>query len=269
MQNISTLAQTRKFLEMNYESLVFDIDLLKQNGDIGFFDRMRLKNMLKKSEDISVQFVKIDNMLNAHREANAGKIEDLVRWMEQEIKDSIKACSNLRIQNTEHYRIAVLKVGKMLAEKNKYPVFRMKKFVMPVTEVRVKRDDEAEILSQKSDYLMDQVSRLNDYAADLDRVIASLAAENSLKRQCLKLIAPIIDDSDIRSRFMSLFPDSILSFQRLPLSRALVSPTDGYETLVERLTLEKEAALSRMKLYSDDSADIREMAEYKTKMWNK
>ena len=157
----------------------------------------------------------------------------------------------------------------MIAEKNGYPVFRMKKFVMPVTEIRVKREDESEILYQKSEYLMDQVSRLNDYASELDRVIGSLTAENSLKQHCLQLIKPIMDDADIRSQFLSYFPDSILAFQRLPLSKTLVSPTDGYETLVERLTLEKEAALSRMKLYADDSADIREMAEYKTKMWNK
>ncbi len=268
-QNITTLTQTRKLLAMNYDSLVFDIDLLKQSNDLGFFDRMRLKNMLKESEDIAQQFVKIDNMLKAHEQANHQKTVDMVQRMEREIQDSIRILYSRLMPGSDSYRERLLKLGRMLSEWNSYHIFRMKKFSLPVTEIRIVKDDAPEALFQKSDYLLDQADRLSQYVEELDRVIGSLSVQNNMKRLCLDLVDRVKNDPSLRAQFQSYFPDSILAFQRLPLSKSLVSPFDGYETLVERLTFEREAALSRIKIYADNAADIREMAEYKSRMWSK
>ena len=85
----------------------------------------------------------------------------------------------------------------------------------------------------------------------------------------MRLNELIQDKFNNRQELMLYFPDSILAFQRLPLSKALVTPYDDYETLIQRLSLEKDAAVSRIDFYREESVGIREIADYKNKMWKK
>ena len=268
-QDISALTQTRKLLKMNYDSLVFDIEQIKQSGDVGFFDRIRLKNTLKESEDIANQFVEIDNLIKAHEDANSQKISNLVVLMEKEVADSVEVLfvryGNKKTVITESFT----KLANMLAEKKAFYFYRLRKFNMPVTDIRFKKDDEAEVLYQKSDYLLDQIDRLSDYSKELDLVAQFLMEENKAKKKIIRLTQLNQLANNSLPDLLCYFPDSILAFQRLPLSRSLVTPFDDYETLIQRLSLEKDAALSRIDLYREESADIREMADYKNKMWNK
>ena len=268
-QDISTLTQTRKLLQMNYDSLVFEIDGLKQSGEIGFFDRMRLKGLLKKSEDIANQFVKIDNLIKAHEQANTQKRWNLMELMEKEIADSTKVLFTRYGITKSGTRENLRTLVSMLTEKKAIYFYRLKKFTMPITDIRIHRNDEAEILYQKSDYLLDQIERLADYSVELDRILVFLISENETIKRVMRLNELIQDKFNKRQELMSYFPDSILAFQRLPLSKALVTPYDDYETLIQRLSLEKDAAVSRIDFYREESVDIREIADYKNKMWKK
>ncbi len=268
-QDISTLTQTRRLLQMNYDSLVFEIDELKQSGEIGFFDRMRLKGLLKKSEDIANQFVKIDNLIKAHEEANTQKRWNLMELMEKEIADSTKVLFARYGIAKSGTRENIRALVSMLTEKKAICFYKLKKFTMPITDIRIHRNDEAEILYQKSDYLLDQIERLADYSVELDRILIFLISENETKKRVMRLNELIQDKFNQRQELMLYFPDSILAFQRLPLSKALVTPYDDYETLIQRLSLEKDAAVSRIDFYREESVDIREIADYKNKMWKK
>lgn len=268
-QDISTLTQTRKLLQMNYDSLVFEIDGLKQSGEIGFFDRMRLKGLLKKSEDIANQFVKIDNLIKAHEQANTQKRWNLIELMEKEIADSTEVLFARYGITHSGTRENIRALVSMLTEKKAIYFYRLKKFTMPITDIRIHRNDEAEILYQKSDYLLDQIERLADYSVELDRILVFLISENEIKKRVMRLNELIQDKFNKRQELMLYFPDSILAFQRLPLSKALVTPYDDYETLIQRLSLEKDAAVSRIDFYREESVGIREIADYKNKMWKK
>jgi hypothetical protein len=268
-QDIATFTKTRKFLKMNYDSLVYAVDRMKQNGNVGFFDRMKLKSMLKESEDIANQIVKIDNLVKAHEEANRQKTRGLIELMEKEIADTLNVLIFRHHGTDTGLAESITKLTGMLAEKEALQIYKLKKFLMPVTEIRIQRDDEAEILYQKSDYLLDQTERLADYTIELDRITVFLMEEDKTRKRIYKLSELIKNDPKNRQKLLSYFPDSILAFHRLPLSKTLVTPFDDYETLIKRLLLEKDAALSRIQLYREESADIREIADYKSKMWNR
>lgn len=268
-QDIATFTKTRKFLKMNYDSLVYAVDQLKQNGNVGFFDRMKLKSMLKESEDIANQIVKIDNLVKAHEEANKQKTRSLIELMEKEIADTLNVLFFRHYGNDTGLEESITKLTGMLSEKEALQIYKLEKFLMPVTEIRIQRDDEAEILYQKSDYLLDQTERLADYTIELDRITVFLIEEDKTRKRISKLSELLKNDPKNRQELLSYFPDSIFAFHRLPLSKTLVTPFDDYETLIKRLLLEKDAALSRIQLYREESADIREIADYKSKMWNR
>lgn len=268
-QDVSTLSQTKKFLVAQYDSLVFDIDGIKQTNDIGFFDRLQLKNLLKESEDIAKQIIKIDNLLKAHEDANRQQVAVLVELMDNEITDTVRVLQ-LHVQNKSvDLAEDVLKLKKMFSEKNFFQVYRMKKFIMPVSDIRTQRQDDAEVLYQKADYLLDQLDRFNSYSEELNRMILFCKTENNLKNRVRRMTGSLNMADAERTEFMFYFPDSLVALQRLPLSKNLIAPLDDYETLIERLAVEKEAALGRIRLSREMSVDIREIADYKTKIWVK
>lgn len=265
-QDITTFNQTKKLLTIQYDTLVYDIDRIKQSGNIGFFDRIELKNLLKESEDIAKQVVKIDNLIRAHEEANGLQVAKLVEMMDKEIADSMAV---LLTKNRSISEESAAKVNRMFIEKAPFQFYRMKKFAMPLVEIKTHRSDDAEVLYQKADYIMDEVDRLHAYSSELDRMISFLRGENSLKKSAMrvtKFLGAVWNDAP---GFMSYFPDSLVAFQRLPLCKNLIMPLDNYEILIERLTVEKEAAESRIRLYLDDSDAIRDIADYKNKVWIK
>lgn len=265
---MATILQMKKMLSAPYDSLVILINRIKQNDEIGFFDRLELKALLKESEDIAKQFVKFDQLIHAHEEANSIKIATLVKLMDQELLDSMKAIISNKPQPTDILN-GIDRLNRMLAEKDRYRIYRMKKMTVGVRDLRVQRNDDADVLYAKADFLLDQCDRLNVYSRELDQAIEYLQYEDHLKKQAAK-IDRIMQDADIESAGLKAnFADSLFALQRLPLSKTLIAPLDDYETLLERLILEKEASEAKSRLYLDKADDFRDIADYKNKVWLK
>lgn len=266
--DVTTFDQTKKMLTVQYDTLVLHIDRIKQAGDIGFFDRIELKGLLKESEDIAKKIVKIDNLIRAHGEANEQQIAKLVEIMDKEISDTIRVLLSRKNDDDISYN-EMSKLNKMFAEKAPFQTYRMKKFDMPLVDIKMQRNDEPEELYQKADYLLDQSDRLTMYCTDLDRMILFIRAENDLKEIVTRFMRSRGNELSAVSGIKFYFPDSLAALQRLPLSKNLVMPFDDYDTLMERLTDEREAAQSRIRLYTEKSEEIRNIADYKHKIWEK
>ncbi|MBL7994138.1 hypothetical protein JNM05_02105 [bacterium] len=266
--DVTTFAQTKKILTVQYDTLVLRIDRIKQAGDIGFFDRIELKGLLKESEDIAKKMVKIDNLIRAHGEANEQQIAKLVKIMDKEISDTIRVLLSRTDDDDISYN-EMSKLNRMFAEKAPFQTYRMKKFDMPLVDIRMLRNDEPEELYQKADYLLDQADRLSMYCSDLDRMILFIRAENDLKEIVTRFMRSRGSELSAGLEIRFNFPDSLAALQRLPLSKNLVMPFDDYGTLIQRLTDEREAAESRIRLFTEKSEEIRDIADYKQKIWEK
>jgi hypothetical protein len=254
-QDMVTLRQTRRLLSLQYDSMVVDILNLKEKKEIGFFDRMQLKGLLKDCEDFSKQFVKIDKLLAAHKEADRLKVEELIEMMDDEIKSELKEFQKSRKGGEDASDFTLERWQAMMGEKIYYQNRIHDSLSIRMASVKANRNDDEELLTQKADFLMDQQEKLLTYAEEINNAIRRYQTEEEIKNSSEKLFDPL-KGNEVKP------PD----FQRiLSLTRYRILPSDDFTSIIEKLKGEKQTAMYYAKRYESEAKDLYRLAQYKAK----
>jgi hypothetical protein len=253
-QDVITLRQTKRLLSIEYDSMVVEILRLKGKKEVGFFDRIELKGLMKDCEDISQQFAKMDKLLAAHRDAESSKIEELVGLMDDEIMFELMQYQKSR-KTKEESSFSEEQLRAMLAEKLDYRNRLNDTLSLRLASVKTNRNDDDELLTQKADFLMDQQDKLLKYMNDLDRVMRRSRAENEIRVRS-KMLFEQLDDMEVRPKELKhvllLSHDSILS-------------TEEFPSIIQKLKTEKQVAANYAKRLESEAKELYRSAEYKSK----
>ncbi len=184
---IKQLIESKSVLVQEYDSNVIRISNLKQKNELGFFERVQLKKLLKDSEDLSQQIVLIDKQIIGKQESNRVIIDKMIPLMEYEIKMTLKTIEKENKESDER-SIFILNLQAMINEKLEYQSFIAEPLRAYIKEVKFQRSDEPDLLIEKSDFLMDQADKLQRYIAHIETKIDLLESEDEIKKLARKFI---------------------------------------------------------------------------------
>ncbi|NUM82209.1 hypothetical protein HUU42_15550 [bacterium] len=282
-QDLVTLNQAKRLLLLQYETMVLTIGELKEKKELGWFDKVQLKNLLKESEDLSQQFVKLDKLILAHRETNQVKIESITGLMSEEIEALTR-----RIERTTYSDVVLREMMtdtllSMVREKSAIQLSQTEPIDIAVQNVKISRSDDADLLFQKADFLMDQSDKLLRYAKIIEQKIRQLNIDIRLNRK-IQIISnetasyTATRDSKILFReFHSNVGQDKLTHKdsvntpfvevhnTLPLSNIRVAPTDAPYAVLQKLQYEWSLALSQANRYEATAKEVYWLADFKNK----
>ncbi|MBX7150603.1 hypothetical protein K1X84_03105 [bacterium] len=284
-QDLVTLNQAKRLMLLQYETMILTIGDLKEKEDLGWFGKIQLKNLLKESEDLSQQFVKLDKLILAHRETNHVKIESMTNLMSEEIEALIG-----RITKTK-YSAGVLRemmtdtLQAMIHEKSAMQLMEAEPIDIVIQNVKISRNDDAELMSQKADFLMDQHDKFLHYAKTMEQKIRQLDTDIRLNRK-IKIISNEMSayaaTRDSKILFREFHTDIVLSklnadnqdslnlpfvevHNTLPLSNIRVAPTDAPYVVLQKFQYEWSLALAQANRYESTAKEAYWLADFKKK----
>ncbi len=301
-QDLTALAKTKYYLMAEYDSNVILISQLKEKKELGFFERIQLKSLLKQSEDISQQMVKIDKLTLAHYDTNKEKLEQLVRLMEDEIRAVLRQIEQSP-QGSDERGDFVETLQAMILEKLEMQSQAVEPLTITYQEIRHQKTDDPEVLIEKSDYLMDQHDKLVRYIEQIDRKIDLIESENEIKKQARRFVDDVYlldknremkitqnknaesggtllggaenlsraaSQDEMLLRTQSLTGITATSSQnplflnsRLELSNQPIYSTDDFQSIIQKLNVERRLAQNKARHFKKISGELRRLAEYK------
>ncbi len=291
--------ESKNSLVQEYDSNVIRISELKQKKEIGFFERVQLKKLLKDSEDLSQQIVLIDKQITNKQESNFTLIDKMIPLMEYEIKQTLK---NLEKQDRESDDRTqyIQNLQSMINEKLEFQSFIAEPLRAYIKDVKFQRGEEPETLIEKSDFLMDQADKLQRYIAQIETKIDLLETENEIKKLARKFIDDIYSfDKDREMKLSSkrttentgIEQTSVINSRpnhddisvamesnyrgtsqntnplflntTLEISSLQINAGDDFKDIIRKLKLEKSLALNREKAIIKTADELRRLAEIK------
>lgn len=294
-----SLQHEKTKLVQDYDSSVYQISQIKQGKEQGFFDRVKLKNLLKESEDLSRRIIQVDRQIMSRQESIRNVIDKMIPLMEIDIMETIKALEKLSGED----RSAISnRLQAMISEKMEYQSYLAEPLRAQLKDVRYQRSDDPELLMHKSDFLLDQADKLQRYVALLDEHIDRMENEEEIRKQASRFIddvysfdkdremkvgsrktdkeisnnpplsarigrndetdLPVFNAPGFRSE-IGTAPYHLLLTSTLEISSLRINIYDDMPTIIRKLKHEKSLALYRMHALRKTAEEIRHLAEIK------
>jgi len=109
LQDIEKIEHTRQRLTTEYDSLVSVISLIKVSRELNFLRRIRLKRLLRSSEDLAVQIGKLNKVHQLQMDILQSRIRPGVGILEKEIEESTAAYEKFRLDSIRSHIIVLLR----------------------------------------------------------------------------------------------------------------------------------------------------------------
>jgi hypothetical protein len=251
-QEVLTLMEARKALSQESDSLLADITKLKQKKEVGLFDRMQLKKLLKDGEDFAQQFTRIDRLIEAHKETDRSKVEALVDTMNEEILDWLSDRSGKANNQDESLND---RLQAMVTEKNQYQTLLNDSIALTIEDVKIAKNDDDDLLAQKADFVLDQQDRVTIYMARIEQMIRRYQDQNLIQTRMDRLFSPQVETKVRRAEIKSM----------LILSHDWILTTDRVSAVIEKLKIEKQKAIIFSKKLESQAKELSWLSQYKSK----
>ncbi len=301
-EQLAVLIRSRHQLDAQYDSMTSAIQALKTQNDPGFLDKIKLKNLLKESEELSQRLVKIDQRIALQRETSTPVVERLLTMMEEQIRRYLSMVGKSRQLDRSSKQPEEERLQAMLFEKIEYQSLFAEPLSLQLASVKVNLTDDPELILLKADFLKDQEDKLVRYTHDLDAKITRLQSEMELRDEASKFLDDIyIFDKNREFKFSSrqstdrpstetdegtstvgpltgaigfsprtysetLADNTLLvNNNALVLSDLKVTPNDDLRSILYKLKLERQLARNQASRYSRMARDLYELAKRRTR----
>lgn len=304
-QEMERLVGSRRVLAAQYDSMIVDVIDLKQRKDLGFFEKIRLKNLLKESEDLAQQLVSMDRVVAGKRAEHQSRIDQLLVLMDGEIRDALYELEHpSEIKAKAHTRQLEMRLQSMMFEKLEFQSIWTDPLVLNLQTVRVSRDDDAETISQKADFLKDQEDKLVLYGTNLQERINKMTSEIEIRDEAMQFIddiqlfnknreirlEPKVDRSDgavgtesdgdqasgisgsgdllgggVWRPFVDIGGAILVNSNTLTLSDLKMSADDDLKDVVRKLQIEKKMAEHQASRYRRMAEELYNLAKHKSR----
>lgn len=301
-QEIEQQLGLRRQLSTQYDSMLVDVSYLKQRKDLGFFENIRLKNLLKESEDISRQLVLMDQRVTARKKEHDERVDQLCRLMDIEIKQVLQQLEDSDARQGRGALESTLQA--MMTEKLEFQSSGLESWSVKPHMVKVSRQDDAETIYQKADFLRDQEDKLAAYSAELQSKIEKISSDAEIRDQAIQFLDDVhffnrtreiqVAHKDGKDRNENLggetgtsdhtardgdeithsFQPSLNGFDAsvfvngstLSLTDLKMSPDDDLRVIVRKLQTEKAMADNQVMKYRRLADELYELAKYKMRL---
>lgn len=257
---IQDLTNRRTKLDQHIQEQRTEIQTLKRDDDLNYFQRQRLEDLLKDAQSISNEIEQIDREIREFREKQNQVGIRLLELYDAEISARVRALEQEKL--TPENKQAHLKRIESLREKQA----QVRQALDPngvgelqLNKLQIETDDSPRQIERKADLLKDQEEKLRKYANRLDEQAKDLRKELNLRTrindlvtdialfdqqeeavtdastQSVESLGPIGETSDVSQRRSGLegLPLGQRDFDFTSLS------TDQLETLLEKMAAQK------------------------------
>lgn len=290
----------RRQLSAQYDSMLVDVSYLKQRKDLGFFENIRLKNLLKESEDKSRQLVHLDQTVAARKKEHDERVDQLCQLMDLEIKQILQLLEDSDARHGRGTLESTLQA--MMTEKLEFQSLWIEPWSVKPHMVKVSRQDDAETVYQKADFLRDQEDKLAAYSDELQSKIEKISNDVEIRDQAIQFLDDVhffnrtreiqVAHKDDKDQGKSLegsptghsardgeettmgFHASLNGFDgsvfvngsTLSLTDLKMSPDDDLRVIVRKLQAEKTMADNQIMKYRRLADELYELAKYKMRL---
>lgn len=95
LADIQRVQLTKDILSAEYDSLVAEVATIKVSRELGLFRRMKLKRLLRRSEDLSQQIAKLERVIHMHSAASQSRIKPAIVQLESQILAAVPRSSSV------------------------------------------------------------------------------------------------------------------------------------------------------------------------------
>lgn len=189
---ISDLENKKNILNGELQQKAAQISELKSKSHLSYFQRQKLENLLKESQDLSIRMTNLDSEIRKMNQELVKTGNELSSAYDIEIKKSLK---NLETRNlSQEYRKTILQNVEVLRRKKETIKNRTgpeDTIEIRVSKLRIEPDDTPKQIKQKADLLKDQEDKFRRLASRLRFQKEELTKELDLRNRIGELVTDL------------------------------------------------------------------------------
>lgn len=189
-QQMEAVSADRAELAQRGDSLAVWIQALKGKKSLNIFQRQRLEELLKSSQQLGQQLVEIDQKMASLDQQHQSILKQLVAYYDREIDQLVETLTKKSVapaeQKNQYQRLVALK-----SERDNYAK-QIKLILINVPQrgqIRIQATDSYQAIRQKADLLKDQEDKLRRQMKAVEQKMADLQNELKLRNRMNELIA--------------------------------------------------------------------------------
>ena len=193
-QNLASQVQTAIFekskLVQQGDSLATLIQDLKKKPSLNIFQRQKLEDLLKSSQQLELQIFEIDQKIYALDREHQLVLKQLIEYYDGEIEQIVTLQKKKRLptaqQKAQYQRLTALKT-----DRDQY-LRKIKSNLINVQlkeQIRINETDSYQVIKQKADLLKDQEDKIRKQMKAVESKVADLENEQKLRNRMNELIS--------------------------------------------------------------------------------
>jgi len=193
-ENLASRMQTatlvRSKLVHQGDSLATLIQALKNKPSLNIFQRQKLEDLLKSSQQLEQQIFEIDRKITADENEHQLVLKQLIKYYDSEIERLVDRLKRKSFppaqQNTQYQRLTALKT-----DRDQY-LRKIKSNLINIqlnSQIRIDETDSHQAIKQKADLLKDQEDKIRRQAKAVEKKVVDLNNEQKLRNRMNELIS--------------------------------------------------------------------------------
>jgi hypothetical protein len=185
---LQSLSKQRMELNNRANGLAEEISTLKNQKDSGYFQRQRLENLLKNSQELTRETEVLDKEIFSANQKLQLQCEQLIQMYDIEIDKLINQIKNRKIDKSAR-KDMMFQLG-VTKEKRELVQSRIELGIQEIIELNqfaLESEDNPRQMREKAEWLQDQEKKLRTNAAGVGRIIKNLKDEIEIRDKMVEL----------------------------------------------------------------------------------
>ena len=185
----AAVAEKSKLIRQG-DSLAALIQELKQKKSLSIFQRQRLEDLLRSSQQLEQQIFEIDQKIVGLNKQHQSLLKQLVAYYDREI-DELVARQKNEILPPARQKVLYQSLTSLKADRDRY-LKKIKPDLINVSmqgQIRIEATDSYQAIKQKADLLKDQEDKIRRQMNAVEKKVADLKNELKLRNRLNELIS--------------------------------------------------------------------------------
>ncbi|HEX9970913.1 MAG TPA: hypothetical protein VGD14_02475 [bacterium] len=174
-----------KFLHQS-DSLAVLIQQLKSKENLNIFQRRRLEQLLKSSQQINQNINEVDQQMEKTDRDHQAVLQQLISWYDENIGRMVSSDQTKKLSQSQAQQLSEWK-----AERNQYlKKIRQNQIMFQISKpIAIEESDSYQTVNQKADLVKDQEDKVRRQVKLVDKRVTELQRELKLRNRMNELIA--------------------------------------------------------------------------------
>lgn len=189
-QQLSTQTESLQIEKSNFlhqsDSLAALIQQLKSKQDLNIFQRRRLEQLLKSSQELDQNITEVDQKIDKLDRDHQTVLGELISWYDGQIAKMVDSGQGKKLSQSQ-----VEQLSKWNLERNEYlkKVKQNQIHLQLSKPIEIEQSDSYQTIKQKADFVKDQEDKARKQLTFVDKRVKELKQELKLRNRMNELIA--------------------------------------------------------------------------------